>query len=212
MGVNGNIHTNYTPEDRAEAERIAALRQSAFASVVSAASSFDTAGQRYWEASLPAAIDACREAFDQLRRGRDQFLEVGPADLEMRLRHRDSPKVQKALEIGLGRFAYDPEGFTARALIYDRRAIQLIDHLLAGEAEAIASLEDGRIEGLYNAVSVSCRELFDVVGDHMRRMIADAKVSHEVADIVGMVWTPNLGETPQETVPTTERETELVTS
>lgn len=59
---------------------------------------------------------------------------------------------------------------------------------------------------------VSCRELFDVVGDHTRRMIADAKVSHEFTDIVGMVWTPNLGETPQETVPTTERETELVTS
>lgn len=60
--------------------------------------------------------------------------------------------------------------------------------------------------------AVSCRELFDVVGDHMRRMIADAKASHEVADPVDMVWTPNLGETPQETVPTTERETELVTS
>jgi hypothetical protein len=213
MGSNLNIHTNYTPEDRAEAERIAVVRQRAFAGIMHAGADFDAAGQAFWESQLPEAVEACHRAYDDLREARQMLLAVDPDDMALRLRHRESPKVKKALELGLGGFGYNPEAFTARALVYDRRVVQLIDHMLTGEQAAVASLEDGQIEGLYSAVSVSCRQLFEVVAEHIGRLTADARLTHEAADIVGMVWTPpEAAQTPAsaQISPDLEREAELV--
>lgn len=188
MGRIQNVHTVVTAELKAEAERIAVLRGRALTQILEAANSFDEAGQYYWEYNLRNAEESVTRGFGLLRDGRSKLLDASTADIRFEDQHKESPKLQKALELGLNQYEYRPDRFLATRLTYDRRLIDLISHLVSCEEAATAGIRDGDIKALDNAISAPGRQLLETTADYLGRLIRDSRITHEVAYTVEMVW------------------------
>lgn len=188
MGVIGNIHRNFEPQHRAQAERIAALRLAAVGQIAEATSLFDAAGQHYWTGDQEEATDDCRRAFTLLREAIGKLGEASRLSVPLTGFHVDSPKTEKARDMYLGGYEYSPESFTSRLLIQDRRLISQIEHILACESLAVDSMSSGNLEGVYQAVSVPGRELLILSSEYITELVRIARNAHEVSDIVVTAW------------------------
>ena len=109
-------------------------------------------------------------------------------DLAFEDAHQKSPRLIKAHELGLNEYQYRPRRALGERLAYDRRMIDLVDHLLPTQDAAIQGLSEGNMRALYTAVSTTSRHLLEVAAEHLSQFIAAARVTHEVAYIVEMVW------------------------
>jgi hypothetical protein len=188
MGLILNSHTGYLPEDKEEAERIAALRSHAIALIVQSATAFDTGGQNYWGSRREVARDNFRSAFDLLGEARETLREASLADIKFEVRHRESPKYTKALELGLDQYEYRFAHFLAKRLTYDRRIVDLIEALLPGEQRALDGVESGDVQSAYTAVSVAGRRLAEVAAEYLGHLVHDSQITHETSSIVQTVW------------------------
>lgn len=188
MGIISNRHTSFLPDTKAEAERIAATRTNALALIIQAMASFDTAGQHYWQSDLNTATEDCNRSFALLREAKTMLHAASTADIKFEDQHKQSPKLIKALELGLDEYEYKPNRFLAKTLTYDRRLIALIDHVLTGETLAVNALENGDLKTLYVAVSTVGRTTLEVAAEYLQHIVRDSRITHEVADTVEMVW------------------------
>ncbi len=196
MGVTQNVHTGGGAPEKAMAERIATTRARSLAKILEASASFDEAGQHYWESEymadregcLEAACEASRRAYDLLRQAREGLLEASREDILFEDAHERSPRLIKAREMRLDEYEYKTRRFLAERLAYDRRIIDLIDHLSITEESALKGLEEGSLRDLYVAVSSVSRQLIDATTEHIRQITAASRVTHEVAYTVEMVW------------------------
>jgi hypothetical protein len=187
MGIVANRHTGFLPDTKAEAERIAATRTNALASIVEAMASFDRAGQHYWQSDLETAVENCKRSFALLREARAMLHETSIADIRFEEEHKQSPKLIKSLELGLDHYEYKPNRFLAQALAYDRRLIAVIEHLLASETVAVQALENGDLKTMYVAVSTIGRYTLEVAAEYLQHIVHDSRITHEVADTIEMV-------------------------
>lgn len=187
MGVVGNRHFFYEPAHRAEAERIAALRLGAIGRVSSGCADFDATGQRYWENDAQGSAEAAREGFASLRTALVALRDASRADVELSKFHPESPKAKRAAQMGFAR-DYSPETFTARMLIADQRLIEHIDHVLTTEGQALEALARGNLELVYSLLSTPCRALLDVAAWYTSELVAVARLTHEISDVVRLVW------------------------
>ncbi len=196
MGVIQNVHTGGSAPERAMAERIATLRARSLAKILEATAFFDEAGQHYWEseyiaeqeACLKASVETARRAFDLLRQARKGLLESSQEDILFEDAHELSPRLIKAREMRLDEYEYKTRRFLGERLAYDRRIVDLIDHLLITEETALQGLGQGNLRAIYVAVSSASRQLVEVAAEHIQRITAASRVTHEVAYTVEMVW------------------------
>jgi hypothetical protein len=138
MGTTGNTHTGGGAPERAMAERIAVTRTRAISNALEACACFDEAGESYWESEfkagreehLQAAVESARRGYDALERTRKGLFEASQMDLAFEDAHQKSPRLIKAHELGLNEYQYWPRRALGERLAYDRRMIDLIDHLL----------------------------------------------------------------------------------
>lgn len=187
MGVVGNRHFFYEPKHRAEAERIASVRLSAIGRVVSGCADFDLAGQRYWEGNPQGAAEAARQGFAGLRDALFALRDASRADIQLSKFHPESPKARRAAQLGFAA-DYSPETFTSRMLVADQRLIEHVDHVLTMEAEALQAVTDGNLDRVYSILSTPCRALLEVAAWYVGEVLAVARLTHEISDVVRLAW------------------------
>lgn len=188
MGAVLNNHTAYPALNKAEAERIAVVRARSIASIVEAAAAFDEAGQAFWEDRYDDAGSYATSGFELLRTARDDLARVARSDIAYEDTHRQSKKRMKAIELGLDSHEYNTDRFLAARLAYDRRLVDLIDHILLSEVPATRGVGGGDMSTLYKAVSSPMRTLLEVATDQLDSLVHQARVTHEVANTVEMIW------------------------
>ncbi len=188
MGFISNRHTGFTPETRAEAERIAATRCRALAEILGASADAEAAGQAYWESERDSVTQHLTRAFEQLRSARGRLREATRADVAFEDDHRKSPKLLKALEIGMDHYDYKPDTFLARALMYDARLLMLIDALLEVESAVQAAASEGDLKRLYRLLSTNGRTLALTTAEFLTHIVRDSQTTQETSNVVEFLW------------------------
>ena len=188
MGAIMNNHTNFLPQDRAEAEAIARDKQLAVAKLFEAGSNFDEAGRVYWLAETDKFAPALERAVGQLEDARALLANLIQAEIALNAVHNTSEKLTKAIELGLDEDEYNYAQFTARSVQHAQRLIAGIDHILALRETLNAAGRDASLEHLYSIISVPGRHLLLEASEYMNAAIKDARLTHEVSAVVEQTW------------------------
>lgn len=158
------------------------------AEVLHASGDFDEAGEAYWGTELNEMQNHIARAMNRLSTSRETLRQNMLDSMKFEENHFKSPKLKKALELGLGAHEYEPEAFLARDLAWSSRILTHLDALLVNDSEIRASAAEPDLKRLYALVSNAGRQLAEDTAKAMQSVIHDSRITHESSNIVETVW------------------------
>lgn len=181
MGLIGNSHGGFIPEERSLAEAIAATRLSALGRAVQGLSYFDEAGKNFWSGDREGAANSFALGFSLLKGARDNLDSLQDQDVELAKRISTNLKMTTAAELGI---VTRGESELTDLTTGDRRIVAMIDHILLQEQAALAGTGSNDFQPCYRALASPGRHLMEDLTTHLNTVVRVSRFTHEWSDAV----------------------------